>query len=250
MENKTYGEVIGSDSAPFINALAQECGIATNYHGITHPSLPNYLAATGGSTFGVADDDGPDAHPISSESLFGQLDRAGLSWRSYEESMPENCDLSASGRYSPKHNPAAYYTNLRASCDAHDVPLNGPLSQDLATGSLPSFSFVTPNLCHDTHDCSVRAGDSWLAPLLKEIVAARNYRSGDTVVVVTWDEGVGADNKIPTVVVAPSVRPGMRVSMPLDHYALLGATESLFGLDRLGNAKAAPSMATAFNLIR
>src|SRR5437867_4229914 len=53
MENKEYKKIIGSPSAPYINRLAQQYGLATNYYAITHPSLPNYLALTGGSTFGV-----------------------------------------------------------------------------------------------------------------------------------------------------------------------------------------------------
>lgn len=248
MENKPYGSVIGSASAPYENALAAECGLATDYRGITHPSLPNYLAATGGSTFGVTNDSGPSSHPIGAESIFGQLDRAGLSWRSYEESMPRNCDTSANSPYAVKHNPAAYYVPLRASCQAHDVPLAGNLDRDIAAGSLPSFSFVTPNLCNDTHDCSVRTGDSWLATWIPKILAGPNYRAGDTLVVLTWDEGVGSVNQMPTIVVGPSVRAGLRVGARLDHYALLRGTEDLLGLGHLGAAASAPSLAAAFIL--
>jgi hypothetical protein len=248
MENKPYGSVIGSSSAPYENQLAKLCGVATNYHGITHPSLPNYLAATGGSTFGVSDDSGPDAHPLAGQSLFGQLDTAGLRWRAYEESMPSNCDLAAGGRYGTKHNPAVYYTSLRASCGTNDVPLEGNLERDIAAGSLPSFSFVTPNLCDDTHDCSVRTGDKWLATWIPKILDGPNYRSGNTLVVLTWDEGTGSGNQIPTIVVAPSVRPGLTAGARLDHYALLRSTEDLLGLGHLGAAASAPSLATAFGL--
>src|SRR4051812_18573519 len=56
MENKEYGEVIGKPSAPYINGLARKYALATNYYGVTHPSLPNYLAMTGGATFGISSD--------------------------------------------------------------------------------------------------------------------------------------------------------------------------------------------------
>lgn len=248
MENKPFGSVIGSSSAPYENALAKQCGLAVDYHGIRHPSLPNYLAATGGSTFGVSDDAGPSAHRIGDQSVFGQLDSAGKSWRAYVESMPRNCATSPDGRYAVKHNPAAYYTALRPSCERSDVPLEGNLARDVADGSLPSFAFITPNLCSDTHDCSVNTGDRWLAQWIPKILSGPNYRASDTVLVLTWDEGTGSDNLIPTIVVAPSVTAGSRVTAQLDHYGLLRGTERLLGLSPLGNAATATSFASAFGL--
>jgi hypothetical protein len=248
MENKPLSAVMGSSSAPYENALARQCGGAANYHGITHPSLPNYLAATGGSTFGVTDDGGPSTHRIASASIFSQLDNAGKSWHGYMESMPQNCATSASRPYAVKHNPAAYYTTLRASCARNDVPLEGNLQHDIDTGALPSFSFITPNLCNDTHDCPVSTGDHWLSEWIPRILDGSNYRSGDTVVVLTWDEGTGSNNQIPTVVVAPKVKPGMQVTSRLDHYGLLRGTEELLGLPPLGKAATATSFATAFGL--
>ena len=40
-----------------------------------------------------------------SQGIFGQ----GETVRSYEESMPSNCDRSDSGEYAVRHNPAVYY---------------------------------------------------------------------------------------------------------------------------------------------
>jgi len=94
MENKEYGSVIGSSSAPYENALATECGLAGNYHGVTHPSLPNYIAATSGGTQGISDDCGPSECPRRVQSLFGQLQAAGMTWTAYDESMPAPCSLS------------------------------------------------------------------------------------------------------------------------------------------------------------
>ncbi len=248
MENKPVGSVMGSSNAPYENALASQCGRADDYHAISNPSLPNYLAATGGSTFGVSDDAGPSSHRLSGESIFGQLDSAGKSWRAYVESMPGNCATSPKSPYAVKHNPAAYYTALRASCEENDVPLAGNLDRDITNGTLPSFAFITPNLCSDTHNCSVRTGDKWLAEWISKILGGPNYRAGDTMVVLTWDEGNRSDNHIPTIVVAPSVKPGLRVTTRLDHYALLRGTEELLGLPPLGKAASAPSLATAFGL--
>lgn len=248
MENKPYGSVIANPSAPYENSLAKQCGSTTDYNGVTHPSLPNYLAATGGSTFGVVDDAGPSAHKVGADSIFGQLERAGLTWRSYEESMPANCDLTSTGSYAVKHNPAAYFTAIRHTCETDDVPLAPNLARDITAGTLPSFAFVTPNLCDDTHDCAVRAGDSWLATWVPELLAGPNYRARNTLVVVTWDEGVGSDNRIPTIVVAPSVAGGTVAVERFDHYSLLRTTEDLLGLGRLGAAASARSMTGAFRL--
>jgi phosphatidylinositol-3-phosphatase len=248
MENKPYGSIIGNASAPYENRLAAQCGLAADYHGVGHPSLPNYLAATGGSTFGVTDDNGPSAHRINGDSIFGQLDRANLGWRSYEESMPKNCDLAASGEYAVKHNPAAYFTASRPACNADDVPLARGLDRDIAAGALPAFAFVTPNLCDDTHNCAVSTGDAWLAKWIPRILAGPNYRAGNTLVVLTWDEGVGSGNQIPTIVIGPTVPTATIARARYDHYALLRTTENLLGLAPLGAAASAPSMQGAFGL--
>ncbi len=248
MENKPYRSVIGSSSAPYENSLAKQCGLASNYFAITHPSLPNYLAATGGSTFGVTDDNEPAAHPIAAPSLFSQLTAAGLSWRSYDESMPANCALTSKDPYAVKHNPAAYYTSIRMTCATSDIPLEGNLTHDIAAGALPSFSFITPNMCDDTHNCSVATGDKWLSTWIGAITAGPNYRSGDTLIVLTWDEGTGSSNLIPTIVIAPSVKPATVANARLDHYGLLRGTEDLLGLGHLGAASTAPSFVAAFGL--
>jgi phosphatidylinositol-3-phosphatase len=168
--------------------------------------------------------------------------------------MKGNCNLGTSGRYAVKHNPAAYYVgdSDRAACRTDDIPLgslqSGALRRDIDASTLPAFAFVTPNLCNDTHDCSVRTGDSWLATWIPRIVNGPNFRAGNTLVVLTWDEGVGGANQIPTVVVGPTVRPGTVASVRLDHYALLRTTEDLLGVGRLGAAASAPSLAVAFGL--
>jgi phospholipase C len=250
MENKDYGAVIGNPGAPYENALARRCGLATDYRGITHPSLPNYLAAVGGSTFGVRDDASPAAHPVAGDSLFGQLARRGLSWRSYQESMGRRCSRASAGSYAVKHNPAAYFTTIRSACRRADVPLAGHLAQALSAGRLPAFSFITPNLCHDTHDCSVAVGDAWLKTWVTRIIHSPDYRWGRTLLVVTWDEGVGRSNRVPTLVIAPTVPSGTHSGRRLNHYSLLRATEDVLGLPHLRHAKTAASMTGAFRLTR
>ena len=95
-------------------------GLATAYDANSHPSLPNYLAMTAGSTFGITDDADPSAHRISAPSVFQQL---GTRWRAYDESMASRCQRTSAGLYAVRHNPATYFTPIATSCLSQDVPL-------------------------------------------------------------------------------------------------------------------------------
>jgi hypothetical protein len=242
LENRAYSQVIGSSKAPYLNRLAARCGVATQFSAVTHPSLPNYLAMTSGSTQGITDNGGPGEHQLNAASIFSQV--GPRSWRSLQESMPSSCALSDGGAYAVRHNPAVYYTNLRAACRAGSIRLGG--RPNLAA----RFTFITPNLCHDMHDCGVSTGDAWLKRFLPRVLASSQYRAGRTAVFVTWDEDDNsADNHIATLVLAPSVKPGTASSTPFDHYSMLRTTEELLGLKTLlGDAASAESMRGAFNL--
>lgn len=240
MENRGFGDVVGSPAAPYLASVARACGLATGYAGVAHPSLPNYLAMTSGSTHGVGDDADPAAHPISGPSIFSLL---GSDWRSLQESMPASCDRAGAGEYAVKHSPAAYYTSLTAACAAHDVPLAA--SPDISA----RFTLLTPNLCHDMHDCSTAAGDGWLASELPLLLDSPTYRAGHTAIFTTWDENDSGGSTVPTYVLAPSVRPGTQVSTAFTHYSLLRTTEELLELSPLlGAAAQAPSMVAPFGL--
>jgi phosphatidylinositol-3-phosphatase len=259
MENHSYEDIVGSSSAPYLNSLARACGLATNYHNITHPSLPNYIAATSGLGGQALQPFQGDCNPSAScstdaMSIFAQV----ASWRAYEESMPVACDRQDSGDYAARHNPPLYYSSL-AGCPQRDLPLT-TLSSDLTTNSLPAYSFITPNLCHDTHDCSVSAGDQWLASEVPQILDSRAYRAGHAVLFITWDEGEGgsashcATNEsdvgchVATLIVSPSTPAGQRSGELFNHYSLLRTTEDLLGLSPLDQAAGASSMVKAFGL--
>ena len=239
-ENHSYSQVIGSASAPYINTIAHECGLATNYFAITHPSLPNYIALTSGSTQGITDDNLPSSHPLAAASIFSQ---AGTGWRSLEESMPSNCDLTNSGEYAARHNPAVYYTGIRTACASLDVPLAS--TPDVSA----RFTFVTPNLCDDMHDCSVATGDSWLSTFLPKILGSSAYKAGGTAVFITWDEDNGSSgNHVATLAISPYTPAGASDGASLNHYSLLRTTEDMLGLGCLANACSASDFRAAFGL--
>jgi phospholipase C len=245
MENHDYDQVIGSSSAPFLNSLAANCGLSTNYRNIAHPSLPNYIAATsglGGKKLNpFFSDCSPDSHcSTPAKSIFSQV-----KWRAYQESMPTPCARSDEGRYAVRHNPPVYYRTL-AGCPQRDLPLT-PLARDLAGNSLPAFSFITPNLCNDAHSCQLSAGDDWLASEVPRIVQSPAYRAGHTVLFITFDETEGG-SRIATVVVSPSTPIGRHSAEVFNHYSLLRTTEDLLQAPPLGRAKTARSMAKSFGL--
>jgi hypothetical protein len=259
MENHSEEEIIGSGEAPYINALASACGLASNYHNISHPSLPNYIGATSGLALASLAHFGSDCNPkrkcsTPAASVFSQV----TSWRAYEESMPKNCDRHNKHEYAARHNPPPYYSSL-AACAANDVP-HTQLANDLSQGTLPAFSFITPDLIDDMHDGSVAQGDSWLSANLPAILQSSAYRAGNVAVFVTWDEGEGGSSNdcasnasdvgchVATIVVSPSTTAGTNSSTLFSHYSLLRSTEQLLGVPALGEAGSAPSMLSTFNL--
>lgn len=244
MENREASQVLDPGQAPGVVAIADRYGLATQAYATTHPSLPNYLELIAGTTFGITDDcttcsvDGP--------TIVDQLGDAGIDWRAYMEGMPAPCAtvVSSPGGYAKKHDPFLYVRHIVSSpalCD-RVVPAT-TLLDDLSTGRLPPFVWVTPNLCHDGHDCPTRVADAYLAQLVGHVVGSPWFQGGG-VVVVTWDEGTtnagccgGAHGgHVATLVVSPATRPGARLDTPVDGAGILRTIETLYGLPFLGDA--------------
>ena len=230
MENKSPQEAL---SGSFTASLAATYREAANYRAVAHPSVPNYLAMTSGSTWGVTDD---SYHALPAQDLGDQLTEARVSWRAYMDGLGSAGCLGSPVPYDPGHNPFAYYGGR---CPANVVPLTS-LAGDLKS-STPLFSWITPDMCHDEHSCSVSVGDGWLRQTVGMITASKAWTSGGVLFVV-WDEDDGsADNRVLALVVAP--HQSRRVSnQPYTHYSLLATIEDLLGVGRLGNAAQARPM--------
>jgi hypothetical protein len=240
MENKEHGDVIGSPSSPYVTSLARRYASAERFFGEVHPSLPNYLALTAGTTFGVKTN--CTNCQQSGTSIADQLEAAGVSWKAYMGGMPSACFTGAfSGQYAKKHNPFAYYRSVvsnRARCASRIVP-EEQLGRDLRAGRLPTYSFLSPGLCDDSHDCSTATGDRYLARMVPPVLRALGPRG---FLVLTWDEGVSnrgccgglaRGGRIPTVIAGPGVRRGAKLRARLTHYSALRAIEDALGLPRL-----------------
>ncbi len=251
MENEEFADIIGSKDAPYINSLARTYALASSMFATTHPSLPNYLALTGGSTFGI-DSDCTDCS-VGATGIVDQLERAGLSWKAYMQDLPHPCFTGAgAGDYAKKHDPFAYYTRITgdpARCN-RIVPLS-QLSADERSGKLPRYIWITPNLCNDMHDCDVATGDRFLSKLVPPLLAALGPRGA---LFITWDEGSSDDGccrlasggHIVTIAAGGLARRRARLNSPADHYSLLQTIEDVLGLPRLRGAACSctPTLAT------
>lgn len=250
MENHSASQIYGSSKTPTITGLSRRCGKAVDYRAITHPSLPNYIAMTAGSTGGIVTD--CTACRTNVPNIFRQLVRRGRSWRGYAESMPTPCLRSDSGRYLMRHNPAVYFRHLGGTCATSDLPMGTPaggaLRHALRKNVLPAYAFLTPDACHDMHDCPKSTGDAWLRSWLPLILGNASYRNGQMAVFLTFDEGVGADQRVATIVVSPYVTPGTVSRGHFTHYSLLRTTENLLGLPLLGHARSAAGMRRPFGI--
>jgi phosphatidylinositol-3-phosphatase len=254
MENKEHGQVIGSASAPYVTKLASENAAPARYYGVRHPSLPNYIAMLAGSTLGIASNCTSCHRPH--RNLVDQLERDGISWRAYMEGMPRPCYRGAfHGRYAKKHNPFAYLDTImeRTRRCAKVVP-GSRLQDDVDAGNLPEFVFVTPDLCNDTHDCSVRHGDRYLSRLLPPLI---EQLGPDGFLFLTWEEGstnrgccsgTARGGRVPVVIAGPDVKKGTRPRTALSHYSLLRTIEDFFGLGhlRLAGASSTRPLDVAF----
>jgi hypothetical protein len=245
LENRELNEVIGSPEAPFVTYLAQRGALAVNYYAVAHPSLPNYLAILGGSTYGITENC-TDCF-VAGPNLATQLSRAGISWKAYMGGMPHACYTGDDvGRYAKRHNPFVYFPSITAvpkRC-ARIVP-ETELLTDLERRRLPAFVWITPDLCADAHDCRFDAADHYLSRLVPRLM---RQLGPDGLLVLTFDEGTSdfaGGGWIATILAGPDVPHGIEIRRVATHYSLLASLEDRFGLPRLGNAIYAQPLAPA-----
>ena len=250
LENHEFDEVIGNPEMPYLNRLARGGALATDYFGVTHPSLPNYLALFAGSTFGIAENCTDCV--VRGPNLATQLSRGGISWRAYMGDLPHPCFAGAShGNYAKRHNPFAYFPSVAAvPSRCRQVVPETRLLADLRHHRLPEFGWLTPDLCDDAHDCNLAAADEHLRTLVPPTL---HQLGPHGLLILTFDEGTSdggccglpGGGRVATVLAGPDVPPGIEIRRPADHYSLLAAIEDRFGLPRLRLARSAKPLAPA-----
>jgi acid phosphatase len=229
-ENKNYSSISGSSSAPYFNSLASQGAKFTNSVAITHTSQPNYVALLSGSTQGIIDDPCP-INLGNRANLGQQLIGAGRSFTGYSESMPSDGYTGcSSGTYQRKHKSWVDFSNVPATSNIR----YSSFPTDYTT--LPTVSFVTPNMCNDMHDCSVATGDTWLRT--KFDAYAQWAKTHNSLLIVTFDENAGAaGNQVFTTFVGTHVTPGA-YSESINHYTVLRTIEAPYGLPAINGAAA------------
>ena len=251
-ENRTYSSVIGNSQAPYINSLAKKYSLATNYSGVTHPSLPNYLALTSGSTDGTTTDCNPPSAGciVNVKNIADEIASSGRTWKQYAEGMPSACyaynDLQSQYQFATKHVPFLYYSDIINNsqlCKSHVVPYS-QLAIDLKSiATTPNYAFITPNLCNDGHNCPTSTMDTWLASNVPTILNSKAFITQPSLLVITFDEGNLSDNHIATIFAGSAAKSNYQSSLAFNHYALLHTIESLWGLKPLtSNDANAPLM--------
>lgn len=260
-ENHDYNTIIGNTHAPTINRLAQTYGLATNYTGVGDPSLPNYVAMIGGNTYGITDDNPYYTRPaITNTALFDQIEGANLTWKGYFQAMPYpgymgvcypvrcNGIPDSDPLYGSKHNGFPNFAHIQQSTTEQQkmVPIT-QLNQDLSSGTVPNFSYIVPDHCHDMHGSPpscfdsgpsnsttdttlVSQADSYVNTLVTAITGSAMWSTGQNAIVVTFDEGNKASSAIATVVITNNGPRGVRDNTSYNHYSLLLSVEQAFGL--------------------
>jgi hypothetical protein len=273
-------QILGNPAAPYINKLvtpgnakAAEVSYATAYFNAgvgVHPSEPNYVWAEAGTDFGVHTDADPSAaanNIFDAPHLTRQLDEQGIHWKNYQEDVQLSSapTKSASGtngpvnpyngttqfNYAVKHNPMAFFPD---SATKNVYPLT-QFAQDLATGKVGAYNWITPDQYNDQHSslsggfkyngthfsgdqASIAQGDNFLSILVPQIMATPEYKNNG-VIVIWWDESEQADDlahAIGEIIISPLAKGNaFASSVELNHSSDLKTWEELFALPFVNN---------------
>ncbi|HEY6379794.1 MAG TPA: alkaline phosphatase family protein [Candidatus Dormibacteraeota bacterium] len=247
-ENHALGQVIGPGGGTYLTGLANASAQSTAYDAVSHPSLPNYLALTSGSTQGVTDDG--TGYVFNVNNLASEVAASGRTWKAYMEGLPSPCsNVSGSGNYAKKHDPFMYYANiLNTPAQCNRVVPYTQLATDLASaGTTPNYAWITPNLCNDMHDCPVSTGDSWAQSNFPTIFNSPAWKTQRSLFIFTLDEDDGGSgNNVPLFMMSSdgSTKTNFVSSVHATHYSLMRTIEASWGLGQTGSGDAAASPLT------
>jgi hypothetical protein len=200
----------------------------------------------GGDTFEV-DSNCTDCF-INAPSLPDLIEESGRTWKTYQDDMPEPCYVGDTLRYVQKHNPFIYFDPIRLNqvrCKRSIVPLT-QMDEDISSGSLPNFIFITPDICYSAHDCGLGLADTFINQMMDKLVPALDSSGEPYLIILTWDEGQGnhsccglpesAGGRIATVLVSPQVKNGFQDLTSYSHYSILKTIAEAWELRYLGHA--------------
>jgi len=263
-ENEGYGTVIGGPSLPYLNSLANQYGLATNYFANQHSSLGDYFVLTAGEAPQL-NAIGDFAGTVSDDNVVRELAAHNKSWKVYAESLPS---VGYTGPtiypYKRQHNPFAYLSDVvNNPAQAGNLVPFSEFAADLANDRLPNYAYIVPNLQDDMHDCPTGKGescaiadkqstaDNWLRTNIGPLINSTGFKR-DGLLVITFDEAELSDvtnggGHIATIIVGSNVKPGYKSTTFYQHESTLRLTLEALGIMNFpGKAAAAPSMSEFF----
>ena len=258
LENQKYTAIIGSSHAPYLNSLARQYAVASNFFADTHPSIGNYFMLSTGQ---VITNDLDFAGSTDVNNLARVMGQAGMPWKAYLESIPR-IGYTGDGPYpyAKTHNPFAYFADIHVyPAQAQNMVPFTQFATDLATDTLPPFTYIAPNQTHNMHDCpdggrtcqnndKVAGTDAWLQLQIEPIINSPGFVKHNTLIVITWDESWDTDSQhggghIPVILVGPKVKQGFVSTEFYQHENVLALISKYLGLpNTLGNAATASPM--------
>jgi len=248
-ENHSYSDVIGSSAMPYLNSLASQFGLATQYFANGHPSMPNYLMLTTGQmeTF-----DDNFSGTISDDNVVRELVNAGKSWKAYEESIPSAGYLGGDvAPYVRRHNPFSYLSDVQndPSQATNIVPFS-QFASDLSSNTLPQFSFISPDVNDDAHNGTLAAADSWLQSNLAPLLASSTFQNSG-LLIITFDESEVTDldhggGHVATVVISSKSKMKYQSQTEYQHQSTLRLVLAASGVDKFPGLAGTASDMTEF----
>ncbi|PYO94375.1 MAG: hypothetical protein DMD62_05965 [Gemmatimonadetes bacterium] len=238
-ENHDYSSVIGNSAMPYLNGLSTTYGLATNYYANAHPSIGNYFELTVGDT--IINNDGFTG-AVTNDNIVRELVKAGKTWKAYIEGYPS---------YDANHVPMSYFSDIRnnSAQAANMVPFTR-FAADLANGTLPDFSFITPNLNDDAHNGTLAAADKWLETNIDPLIQSAQFKQ-DGLLIIWWDESASSSThgggKVAWTVVSPFAKRGYQSTTSYQHQSTLRLMLQALGVSAFpGQAATAPDMSEFF----
>src|SRR3989442_16031418 len=231
-ENHDYSSAIGSSSMPYLDSLAQQYGLATQYYANTHPSIGNYFMLATGQ---IITNNDSYSTIVTVDNVVRRLLVAGKTWKSYAEDLPAVGYTGGDvGNYARKHNVFALLSDVAndSSQRKNLVPFT-QFATDLANDALPDYANIVPNLCNDAHDCSLATPDTWLQNNIRPLLASATFQR-DGLLLITFDEA-GSDNthgggRIAWIVVSSKATAQYQSTTLYQHQSTLRLTLDALGM--------------------
>lgn len=245
-ENHSYPDVIGNAGMPYLNSLASNYGLATQYYADLHPSISDYFMLTTGQPITLDDN---YTGVVTSDNLVRELNSAGKSWKAYAESLPQSGYTGGDVfPYMKHHNPFVYFSDVlqQPSQLSKVVPFT-QFAADLSSGQLPNFSYIVPDILNDAHTGSLNQADSWLQQNIAPLINSPAFQQ-DGLLIITFDEGDLTDvsyggGHVATVLISGKSKKKFQSTNLYQHQSTLRLIlQALGGSTFPGAAEFAPAM--------